>query len=69
MRQFEQHQEFVKEISTNAGDAVIFTEVRAIFNGPHFPSRRLTDAPGPRAHSWSTRAQSAQTRAPRIRRL
>ena len=29
MRQFEQHQEFVKEISTNAGDAVIFTEVRA----------------------------------------
>ena len=30
MRQFEQHQEFVKEISTNAGDAVIFTEVRAI---------------------------------------
>ena len=43
MCQFEQHQEFVKEISTNAGDAVIFTEVRAIFNGPHFPSRRLTD--------------------------
>ena len=31
MRQFEQHQEFVKEISTNAGDAVIFTEVRAIY--------------------------------------